>query len=113
MENFFFGIQGSSTTIKPILLAVINHPLLWGFGLGFLASTMIHLFIITDIPHAIPLMVRKGPIESFQRIAPKNAKGDYLISYTDFQKEHLRVRIAFYLTILAFLLVVILALLRS
>lgn len=113
MENFIFGIQALSITIKPILLAVVNHPLMWGFGLGFLASTMIHLFIITDIPHAIPVMVRKGPIESFQKIAPKNTKGDYLISYTDFQKEHVRVRIAFYLTILAFLVIVILALLRS
>ncbi|MBI4250219.1 hypothetical protein HY622_01375 [Candidatus Uhrbacteria bacterium] len=112
MDNFIYGIHAVSTTIKPIVFAVVNHPLMWGFGLGFLASTMIHLFIVTDIPHAIPVMVRKGPIESFQKVAPKNEKGDYLISYTDFQKEHLRVRIAFYLTILAFLFVVILALLR-
>ncbi|MBI4272962.1 hypothetical protein HY621_03870 [Candidatus Uhrbacteria bacterium] len=112
MENFIFGMQGLAHTIRPTVVAVINHPLMWGFGIGFLASTCIHLFIITDIPHAIPTMLSKGLAESFQKIAPRGERGEYLLSFTEFQKDHARVRIAFYLALSTFLFVVALALLK-
>ena len=112
MENFIFGIQGLAHTIRLTLVAVINHPLMWGFGIGFLASTFIHLFIATDIPHAIPAMISKSPTESFQKIAPRGERGEYLLSFTDFQKDHARVRIAFYLALSSFLFVAALALLQ-
>lgn len=113
MENFFYGIEGIAQTIRITTVALINHPLIWGFGIGFLSSTLIHLFIVTDVPHQIPFMVTKGAPESFQRIAQRNEGGAFLQSYTTFQKEHTRVRFAFYLAVSAALLVAALALLRS
>ena len=113
MENFFYGIQGIGETIRITLIALANHPIMWGFGFGFLTSTFIHLFIVTDIPHAIPTMVMRGSVESFTKYAPRDAGGTYALSYAAFQREHTRVRIVFYLAMTAFLAVVILALLRK
>lgn len=112
MENFVFGIQALGLSVSVTVVALMNHPLVWGFGFGFLASTFIHLFIVTDVPHAIPLMVTKGAPESFKRIAQRDKSGSYLQSYTTFQKEHSRVRIAFYLALNTLLLVILFALLR-
>ncbi len=113
MENFFYGIEGIAQTIRITTIALINHPLIWGFGIGFLSSTFIHLFIVTDIPHAIPAMVRRGASDSFRLFAQKDESGTYPLSYSAFQKEHTRVRSAFYLAVSASLLVAALALLRS
>lgn len=113
MENFILGVQALALSIRATLLALLFHPLMWGFGFGFLVSTFIHLFIVTDVPHAIPLMVTKGAPESFRRIARRDEKGAYLQSYTTFQKEHSHVRVAFYLALNTLLLVVLLALLRG
>lgn len=113
MDNIVFGIQALGRSVSMTLMALLYHPLMWGFGLGFLASTFIHLFIVTDVPHAIPLMVAKGAPESFQRIARRDEKGAYTQSYTTFQKEHSRVRIAFYLALNTLLLVILFALLRG
>lgn len=113
MENFLFGVQALGTSIRITSIALINHPLAWGFGIGFFVSTLIHMLIITDVPHNIPTMVTKGAAESFQKISPRNQKGGFELSYTAFQKEHLRVRIAFYLALLALLFVIAISLLRS
>lgn len=113
MENFIFGVQALGLSIRMTVIALINHPLMWGFGFGFLTSTIIHLFITTDVPRAIPLMMTRGVAESFQKIAPRDEKGAYELSYTAFQKEHSRVRIAFYSAFLAFLVVIGITLLRS
>ncbi len=98
-----------STTV----IALIHHQLIWGFGLGFLASTFIHLFIATDVPRQIPLMVTKSAPDSFAKIAQRDERGAYIQSYTTFQKEHSRVRVAFYLALNTLLLVVLFALLRG
>lgn len=113
MENFIYGIQSAGETMRLTFLALIHHPIMWGFGFGFLASTFIHLFIITDIPHTIPTMVTNSATESFRKIVQKDAGESYTPSYTAFQKEHTRVRIAFYLAVTAFLGVAILALLKG
>lgn len=113
MENFFYGLQSSGETLRLTTLAVIRHPMIWGFGVGFLVSTCMHLFIATDIPHTIPTMVRNTAAESFRKITGKDEAGVYIQSYTAFQKEHNRVRIAFYVAVTVFLLVAALALARG
>ncbi|MBI4253069.1 hypothetical protein HY623_02745 [Candidatus Uhrbacteria bacterium] len=113
MENVIYGIQALGRSVSVTVIALLHHQLIWGFGLGFLASTFIHLFIVTDIPRAIPLMVTKSAPDSFQKIASRDEHGSYTQSYTTFQKEHSRVRIAFYLALNTLLLVILLALLRG
>lgn len=113
MENFIYGLQSTGEAIRLTTLALIHHPIMWGFGFGFLVSTFIHLFIITDIPRTIPTMVTNSAAESFQKIVRKDEGGSYAPSYTAFQKEHARVRIAFYLVVTAFLGVTALALLKG
>ncbi len=113
MENFLFGISALATSMRITIIALINHPLIWGFGIGFFVSTVIHMFIITDVPHAIPTMITRSSEHSFKKHAPKNEKGEYMVSFEAFQKEHLRVRIAFYLALLAFLFVIGISVLRS
>lgn len=113
MDNFIFGIQALGRSVSTTVVALMNHPLVWGFGFGFLASTFIHLFIVTDVPHQIPMMVTKSASDSFAKIAQRDDRGAYTQSYTTFQKEHSRVRIAFYLALNTLLLVVLFALLRG
>lgn len=108
-----FGLQALGRSISTTVVALVNHPLMWGFGIGFFSSTLIHLFIVTDVPHQIPFMVTRGAPESFQRIARRAENGAFLQSYTTFQKEHSRVRIAFYLALNTLLLVVLFALVRG
>ncbi len=113
MENFIFGLQSAGETLRLTTLALVRHPILWGFGIGFLSSTFIHLFIVTDVPHTIPTMVTNTAAESFRKIVKKDDSGSYAPSYTAFQKEHARVRIAFYLAVTAFLGVTALALMKG
>lgn len=112
MENFLFGIENIAYNINSTTLALLRHPLVWGFILGFSASSLIHLFVITDRPTMIPQMLRKKPKESFETIAKSDESNTYLISYTKYRQDVNKVRIVFYSALLAFLVVVIITLIR-
>lgn len=113
MENLVYGIQALGRSVSVTVVALLHHQLMWGFGLGFLASTFIHLFVVTDVPRQIPLMVTKSASDSFQKIAIRDESGSYAQSYTTFQKEHSRVRVAFYLALNTLLLVILFAILKG
>lgn len=111
-NNFIFGLKAIALSIKFTILALIHHPMMWGFAIGFGASTLIHAFIISDNPRQIPMILRKPAPDSFKRLAPRLADGTYCIPYTQFQREYNRVRIVFYSTFLTFLGVIAIALVR-
>lgn len=112
MENFAFGIKALAYSIALTISALLHHPMLWGFAIGFSASTLIHAFIVSDNPRAIPQMLTKPAPDTFKRISPRLPDGTYCIPYSQFQREYNRVRVAFYSAFLAFLAVISIALLR-
>lgn len=58
MSNLIEGLQHISTDIILTLKAVFFHPLSWGFFLGLLVSTLIHLyFLMTTPPEEEPLFI--------------------------------------------------------
>lgn len=57
-------------------------------------------------------MLRKPPKDSFEKIAKADTKGTFLVSYTKYRQDVNRVKIVFYSALLAFLIVVIITLIR-
>lgn len=113
MENFIFGIESIGYNINDTIIALFRHPLVWGFVLGFGASTLVHLFVVVDKPGVLPKMITKKPSEAFQELQETDKEGTYMVSYSKFQQEANRVRIIFYSVVLAFLIIVIITLLRT
>ncbi|MBU1167126.1 hypothetical protein KKC60_01815 [Patescibacteria group bacterium] len=112
MDNFIFSLQNIAYNINITISALLRHQLIWGFALGFAASTLIHLFVITSNPRMLPTLITKKPAESFASLSTRNKKGTYDVPYSAFKREYDRVRIVLYSVLLAFLVVVIIALVR-
>lgn len=113
MENFLFGIESIGDNINDTTIALLRHPLVWGFVLGFGASALVHFFVVVEKPGTLPKMLSKKPADVFQEIQQMNKDGTYDVSYSKFQREVNRVRIIFYSVVLAFLVVVIITLLQT
>lgn len=112
MDNFFFGLESIGQYIKYSILFLFQLEIVWGFAIGFAASTLIHLFITLDNPRHLPRMIARSATNSFHKTAPRAKDGTYLVSYTEFEEKHHRVRIVFYSAVLAFLAIVIISLVR-
>ena len=113
MENFFFGIESIGANINDTIIVLLRHPLVWGFVLGFGASALVHFFVVIDKPGTLPKMLSKNPVTAFQEIQETNKSGVYNTSYSNFRLEVNRVRIIFYSVVLAFLIIVIITLIKN
>lgn len=112
MDNFTLGVQSAAYAIRLTFFSFIFNEAVWGFAVGMATATIIYAFFLSENPRNIPLFLTKTAPTSFTRIAERDVSGKFLASYTAFQKEYSRVRIAFYFALLAFLLVVVVAMLR-
>lgn len=112
MENSIYALQSVALAIKGTILPLIQHPMIWGFAIGFGASTMIHLFLMSDNPRQLPTMISNNVTTSFDKLAPRNQEGSYSISYTEFSKQYSKVRMTFYSMVMAFFLLVVVAIVR-
>ena len=99
--------------MNSILISFLYHQLVLGFAFGFLAATGIYIILLAEEPSHIPKMIIHKPNVCFDKIATKNEKGTYQTSYSEFQKTYNKVKILFYLTILVFLLVAGISLLKK
>lgn len=112
MQNFIFGLQNIAYSIQLTLTLMLRQQLIWGFVLGFAASTLVHLIVLSDHPEQLRYMLTQTAPESFLQLTDRQPNGTYTASYSYFRREHNRVRIIFYSTIFAFLVVVAIALLK-
>ncbi len=112
MDNFFFGLQGLFSSAGITLYALLKHSLVWGFALGFCASTLIHLIILVGNPRFLPQILTKGPAESFSKIASRTNDGTYQTSYSQYAHQHHRVRTGIYLALIVLFGLILLAILR-
>jgi len=110
MNNFLEGMRAVFGGLTDLLLGVTNYPLFWGFSLGFLVSTLVHAFLMTDNPRQIPTVLFQDKSTSFEKLYPRKANGTYAKSYADFSKAAKRTKIlfstAFFLLLLLILLVI-------
>lgn len=113
MDNLIYGLQSIGINAFRSVVAIIQHPVVWGFALGFGASTIVHLVISSENPSQLPqIALHKDTAQAFTKVAPRDARGNYMLSYTKFEEEFHRTRALLYTVILAFLGVTIIAMLR-
>ena len=112
MENFVFGLQNIAMNISSFIPRMFFHPTIQGFLIGFAIATLINILLSSQAISTIPYMLTKKAPKSFEKIASKNPKGTYLISYSTFLHEYNQVRTSFYFAISLFLVVVTIALLK-
>ncbi len=112
MDNFTFSLQALATSLKLTTLALLRHQVMWGFALGLVASTLVYAFVASENPRCIPAMMTRDERDAFMALAVRSPQGTYKTSFLSFQREYNKIRFIFYTALLAFLLVVAIALLR-
>lgn len=112
MENFLFGLSGLARGLQHSIFAIFQHQLVWGFALGFAASTIIHVVVTAEQPRHIPHMLTKNKLSAFEKISPKDPDGTFLMSYTKFEHEYHHVRALAYVVLLALLMIMLIATIR-
>ncbi len=103
LTNLSFAAQASLLHFKSMIISLIFHPMVLGFGFGFLAATGIYIFLLAEEPRNIPVMLKDDVNASFTKIATRDEHGTYTSSYTNFQKTTSKIKILVYGSLLAFL----------
>lgn len=110
--NFLYGLQNIAINFEDSIVILAGHQAVWGFVLGFATSTIIHLLVITKDPKELAHIITKDAMQSYQSTTEQKEDGTYTKSYAEYQQQYSRVKSVFYLTILVFLVVTGIALLR-
>lgn len=114
MENFFLGTQAILRGLSFFMKSVFQYPLFWGFGFGFLVSTLVHGFLVTSSPRNLPTLLFRDKAVSFQKIqaASRTEDGTYTASFSSFTKTIDIVRFIFSLSFFLFTLIILISLLK-
>ena len=109
MDNFFFGLQGLLTSTIELLRILAVFQLFWGFVLGFLVSTVLHAFLISDNVKNVPFMMFTDKAKSFEKMYPRDENNPYQKSYADFSRNVDRMKTIFYIagTVLIVVLMIV------
>ncbi len=112
MDNFIFGVGAIARGISQSLKGVSQYNLIWGFGLGFLVSTLVHGFIMSESPKDLPTVLFKDKMQSFQKISSQSEDGTYTKSFSSFGKFVDKVKLFFGVSFFIFAIVVLIAVLK-
>ena len=112
MENFILGIQSVTTGMGQSIKGVGQYSIFWGFAFGFLVSTLMHGFLMTENPRDVPTMLLRSSANSFEKIHKKGENGSYEMSYNTFVKTANNVKFIFGLSFLLFVLIILVAMFR-
>ena len=110
MENFIIGLQAIFSGTVLTVRQIAQYQLFWGFASGFLVSTIVHGFLITENPKHIPTMLFKDKATSFQNIYPRNEDQPYKASFFLFSQNVDKVKLTFGLGAVLFVLLLIIVL---
>lgn len=111
MDNFFFGLQAVTSGAIDVVRRVATYKLFWGFSLGFLVSTILHGFLLTDHPMYLPDMILKDHATSFQKIFPPDKQHTYRQSFQLYVKNVDKIKFVFALSGFLFALLILFVLL--
>ena len=70
MYNFIWGLQAVLREAKDTLMSVMDYPLFWGFAMGFLVSTIVHAFLMTDSPRQVPAVLFQDKSKELRKTLP-------------------------------------------
>lgn len=94
-----------------MLLLILHYELFWGFAVGFLVSTVVHGFLITDSPRAVLTILLHDKAKSFTKLHKIGDNGQYNDSFCTFSAQTRKMKTVFAITGALFLFLIILALL--
>ena len=110
MDNFFFGLQAVLSGMIDLLRSVADYPLFWGFALGFLISTLIHGFLLSEHPSDLTPMLFHDNVKGYATVSDENRKHMYPHSFEQYEQRANKLKSVFALAgiIIAFLLLLVL-----
>lgn len=112
MNNFVFGVQAIARGMSNAIHYVTQFPLFWGFALGFVTSTLVHGFLISDHPKQLPTLLFHNKMRGFQKLHTQSVNGSYLASYSEFSVMATKVKFVFGLAFTLCAGIILLVLLR-
>lgn len=110
--NFVLGLKAVAHSMNVTILALISHPVLWGVAIGFALSTAIHAIIVSASPRHYYHMMTKTPDKAYEILHGGAQENVRTLSLEEFRRDHLHVRTLFYLTLLVFLAVILVAIVQ-
>lgn len=112
MNTLIAGFASAGSSLNHYLNIFIRQQLVWGFVLGFAAAAFLSLLVMTDNPRALPHLLTRSPSVSFSKLTQRDPHGTFQFSYSAFQREYHRVRLAIYGILAVALIALILSLFR-
>lgn len=112
MDNFFFGFQAVVSESIDLIRRITAYKLFWGFSLGFLVSTILHGFLLTDHPKQLATMLLKDKAVSYQKLHTQDGSQKYKgESFQAYMKRVDKIKLVFLLAVILFVLLILFALL--
>ncbi len=108
MQNLIYGVKAVLGHGFSMAGQVTQYELFWGFALGFLVSTLVHGFLITD-PKMVSTILLNDRAKSFEKLNARSDGGSYTASYAEFSKKADNVKFLFGLAALIVMLLVLAA----
>lgn len=112
IQNLVFGFRAIAHSMNVAILALFSHPVLWGVAIGFALSTAIHAIIVSVSPKHYYHMMTKSPDKAYEIIRGGAEQDGLKLSLEEFRRDHLHIRTLFYLTLLAFFAVLLVAIVQ-
>gem|GEM_PF-4214193 len=112
MENLLYSLQATTYGIRLTIISLLHNQMIWGFCFGFIASTIVHLFIATDLAYSFTERLKTTIKKSLSKKTSSAKEKPSLLSFVSFQKEYTRLRVLFYSMFILFLSVLLILLIR-
>lgn len=111
-ENFIYGVQASAHGITSNITELMYHPVIWGFALGFLVSTGVHLYVVAGSSRSCYHIITKSAKKSYDILHPPTIVDEVHQSFDEFVHDYNRVQALFSVLMLLFFAIVFVSLLR-
>lgn len=113
MDSILFWFENIGSNILSTARLLVHHPIVWGFGIGFGVSTLIHVLIISDkVAHIGPILTKSSQDSYAYLHGSTESNGSPALPFERFKKQYHHIRIGVLSVVLVALLIIIFALVR-
>lgn len=110
MDNFLGGFHAVILGLMNTIAQVMDFPLFWGFATGFVTSTVVHAFLLSDHPRDVPTVLFQEKAKGFESLYAPVKGSAYTKSYAEYSKTAHRTKLLFLIAASIVLAIIILAL---
>lgn len=108
VDNFFFGVQASLSSVIDAFRIISKYPMFIGFLVGYFAASVVYAMMTADHVKHVPTMVLEDPSVSFSKVHPPKNDGTFSHGYADYLKSVERMKTIFH--VIGFLFIALLML---